>query len=48
MNLIKETAYIQYAANKARTENAMKKLSESGNALTEEQINEILMEGFNF
>ena len=48
MNLIKETAYIQYAANKARTENAMKKLTESGNTLTEEQINEILMEGFNF
>lgn len=48
MNLIKETAYIQYAANKARTENAMKKLTESGDTLTEEQINEILREGFNF
>ena len=48
MNLFRETAYIQYAANKARTENAMKKLTESGNVLTEEQINKILMEEFNF
>ena len=46
-NLVRDTAYIHYAANKARVQNAMKRLDESGNVLTEEQINQIIMEEFN-
>ena len=46
-NLVRDTAYIHYAANKARVQNAMKRLDESANVLTEEQINQIIMEEFN-
>ena len=46
-NLVRDTAYIHYAANKARVQNAMKRLDESTNVLTEEQINQIIMEEFN-
>ena len=46
-NLVRDVAYIHYAANKARVQNAMKRLDESTNVLTEEQINQIIMEEFN-
>ena len=46
-NLVRDTAYIHYAANKARVQNAMKRLDESTNVLTEEQINQIILEEFN-
>ena len=46
-NLVRDVAYIHYAANKARVQNAMKRLDESSNVLTEEQINQIIMEEFN-
>lgn len=46
-NLVRDAAYIHYAANKARVQNAMKRLDESTNVLTEEQINQIILEEFN-
>lgn len=46
-NLVRDVAYIHYAANKARVQNAMKRLDESTNVLTEEQINQIILEEFN-
>ena len=47
MSLSRDAAYIHYAANKARVQNAMKRLDESTTVLTEEQINQIILEEFN-
>ena len=47
MSLSRDVAYIHYAANKARVQNAMKRLDESNKVFTEDQINQIILEEFN-